>query len=263
MIVSAVFTTRSLRNELAQTTREKAVVEALAGEFGKMATLGRMAASIAHEINNPLAVIGEQAGWLKDLLQEEELAQSANFQEFADAVSKIAYHVNRAQKITHRLLGFARRTEPVQERVDLNALLEETIGFLENEARYRRLEVQTDFAATLPPTTSDSAQLQQVFLNILQNAMDACGKDGEIKVKTSHIAKDNTLTAEISDNGPGIPKEVLPKIFDPFFTTKEVGRGTGLGLAISRSIMDRLGGRMLVASEEGRGTTFTVYLPIK
>ena len=248
---------------MAQTTREKAVKEALAGEFGKMATLGWMAASMAHEINNPLAVIGEQAGWLEDLLQEEDLARSANFQEFADAVSKIAYHVQRAQKITRRFLGLARHQEPVQERVDLNAILQETIGFLENEARYRRLAMQTDFEATLPSTTSDSAQLQQVFLNILQNAMDACGRDGEIKVKTVHMAQKNSLAVAISDNGPGIPEERLDQIFAPFFTTKAVGRGTGLGLSISQGIMEGLGGRITVASEAGRGTTFTVYLPIK
>ena len=263
IVIGPVFTTPFPRKELAQTTREKAVIEALAREFGQMATLGRMAASMAHEINNPLAVIGEQAGWLQDLLRQEDLARSANFQEFADAVSKIEYHVNRARKITHRLLGFARRPEPVQERLDLNAILADTIGFLENETHYRQIEMQTDFDATLPQTTSDAAQLQQVFLNILHNAIDALGQDGEIKVKTVHIAHNNSLAVTISDNGPGIPKEMLNKIFDPFFTTKKAGQGTGLGLAISQDIVDKLGGRMLVASEEGQGTTFTIYLPIK
>jgi len=263
IIIGAVFTTRSMMNELVRMERKKAVSEDLAMQSTKMAALGKMAAGIAHEINNPLAVIGEKAGWLKDLLQEEDLAQSPNFQEFTDAVTKIEYHVSRAKKVTHRLLGFARRMEPVQEKVDLNAILDDTIGFLENEARYRNIDIQRDFEENLPQTTSDSAQLQQVFLNIFNNAIDAIGKDGEIKVKTYHIAQNNNLAVEISDNGPGIPKEMLDKIFDPFYTTKEIGKGTGLGLSISYTIIDKLGGRMLVASEVGKGTTFSIYLPVK
>jgi two-component system NtrC family sensor kinase len=263
IILGAVFTTRSMMKELIRMDRKKAVSEDLAMQSSKMAALGKMAAGIAHEINNPLAVIGEKAGWLKDLLQEEDLSQSPNYQEFSDAVNKIELHVSRAKKVTHRLLGFARRMEPVQERVDLNAVLDDTVGFLENEARYRNIDIQTSFEERLPQTTSDSAQLQQVFLNILNNAIDAIGKDGEILVKTAYMAKINNLAVEIRDNGPGIPKEMLDKIFDPFFTAKEVGKGTGLGLSISYSIIDKLGGRMLVASEEGKGTTFTIYLPIR
>jgi two-component system NtrC family sensor kinase len=263
IILGAIFTTRAMMKELVRMERKKAASEDLAMQSSKMAALGKMAAGIAHEINNPLAVIGEKAGWLKDLLHEEDLAQSPNYQEFADAVSKIENHVNRAKKVTHRLLGFARRMEPVQERVDLNAVLDDTIGFLENDARYRNIDIQTDFDEKLPQTTSDSAQLQQVFLNLLNNAIDAIGKDGEIMVKTTHLAKINSMAVEISDNGPGIPKEMVDKIFDPFFTTKEVGKGTGLGLSISYSIIDKLGGRMMVASEEGKGTTFTIYLPIR
>jgi len=263
VIILAVFSTRSMMKELLRMERKKAASEDLAMQSSKMAALGKMAAGIAHEINNPLAVIGEKAGWLKDLLREEDLGTSPNFEEFADAVNKIEVHVNRAKKITHRLLGFARRMEPVQERVNLNDILDDTIGFLENDARYRNIDIQTDFFEGLPSTTSDSSQLQQVFLNILNNAIDAIGKDGEITVKTSHLAKINNLAVEISDNGPGIPKEMVDKIFDPFFTTKTVGKGTGLGLSISYSIIDKLGGRMMVASEQGKGTTFTIYLPIK
>ena len=227
-----------------------------------MAALGKMAAGIAHEINNPLAVIGEKAGWIKDLLQMEDISKSENFQEYADAVNKIEQHINRAKTITHRLLGFARRMEPVTERVSINTVLDESVAFLENEARYRNIDIQADYAADLPLITSDSSQLQQVFLNILNNAIDAIGKEGEINIRSKHIAKNNEIRIEIDDNGPGIPKDVLNKIFDPFFTTKEVGKGTGLGLSISYSIVEKLGGRMMVASEEGKGTTFTIYLPV-
>lgn len=261
IIIGAFFTTNSMMKELVQMQRKKAASEDMMMQSSKMAALGKMAAGIAHEINNPLAVIGEKAGWLKDLLAEEDLAQSAGYHEFAEAVDRIEYHVNRAKKVTHRLLGFARRMEPVQERVDLNQVLQETLGFLENEARYRNINIVTDLAPGLPPLASGSSQMQQVFLNILNNAVDAVAKGGEISLKTRHLTKTNQISIEIHDNGPGIPKEMVNKIFDPFFTTKEIGKGTGLGLSISYNIVENLGGRMMVASEEGKGTTFTIYFP--
>jgi two-component system NtrC family sensor kinase len=164
--------------------------------------------------------------------------------------------------VTHRLLGFARRMEPMAERVNINEILDESIEFLKNEARYRSIEIQSNYAPDLPLTTTDQSQLQQVFLNIINNGIDAIGKDGEITINTS-TTKNNEISVVIHDNGPGMPKDVLQKIFDPFFTTKEVGKGTGLGLSISYSIIEKLGGRIMVASEEGQGTTFTIYLPVK
>jgi two-component system NtrC family sensor kinase len=262
IVVGALFITRAMMKEMEQMERKKAAADEISIQSAKMAALGKMAAGIAHEINNPLAVISEQAGWMKDLLKTEDLAKVENFQEFAEAVRKIEQHMNRAKTVTHRLLGFARRMEPVSEKVHINRVLDETIDFLENEARYRNIDIQTNYASDLPAITSDSTQLQQVFLNILNNAIDAIGKDGEILIRTSFIAKNNAVAIELSDNGPGIPKEALNKIFDPFFTTKEVGKGTGLGLSISYSIVEKLGGRIMVASQEGEGTTFTIYLPM-
>jgi two-component system NtrC family sensor kinase len=261
--IGAFFTTRSMMKELQQMDRKKAASDEMAIQSSKMAALGKMAAGIAHEINNPLAVIGEKAGWMKDLLGMEDVAKSENFQELSDAVTKIEYHVVRAKTVTHRLLGFARRMEPMEERVNINEILDESIDFLENDARYRNIDIQTNYAPDLPLTTTDQAQLQQVFLNIINNAIDAIGKDGEITINTRPIKQNNRISIEISDNGPGIPKELLQKIFDPFFTTKEVGKGTGLGLSISYSIIEKLGGRIMVASDEGNGTTFTIYLPVR
>jgi two-component system NtrC family sensor kinase len=259
--VGAVMTTRSMMEELLRVERQKAASDEMLIQSSKMAALGKMAAGIAHEINNPLAVIREKAGWAKDLLKTEDLSKSENFQEFADAMNKIEQHINRAKTITHRLLGFARRLEPVTERISINDLLDESVSFLKNEAHYRNIDIRADYAPDLPMIDSDSAQLQQVFLNILNNAIDAIGKDGEIIIRTNLITKTNAISIEMADNGPGIPKEALNKIFDPFFTTKEVGKGTGLGLSISYSIVEKLGGRIMVASEEGKGTTFNIYLP--
>jgi two-component system NtrC family sensor kinase len=263
IVLGTIAITHSMMNKLVRMEREKATSEDMMIQSSKMAALGKMAAGIAHEINNPLAVIGEKAGWMKDLLKKEDMAQSRNFQEFQDAASKIEYHVSRTKKITHRLLGFARRMEPVQEHVDINRVLDDTIDLLENEARYRKIDLQTDYHQDLPSTTSDSSQLQQVFLNILNNAIDAVEKDGEILISTSYNPHNQEIIVAVKDNGPGIPKETLPKIFDPFFTSKAMGKGTGLGLSITYSIVEKLGGRLMVASEVGQGTTFTIYIPIQ
>jgi two-component system NtrC family sensor kinase len=263
IVIGTYFTTRSMMKELQRMDQKQAASDEMAIQSSKMAALGKMAAGIAHEINNPLAVIGEKAGWMKDLLGMEEVAKSENFQELLDAVNKIEFHVVRAKTVTHRLLGFARRMEPMEERVNINDILDESIDFLENDARYRNIDIQTHYAPDLPLTTTDQAQLQQVFLNIINNAIDAIGKDGEITINTRPIKQNNRISIEITDTGPGISKEVLQKIFDPFFTTKEVGKGTGLGLSISYSIIEKLGGRIMVASEAGKGTTFTIYLPVR
>jgi len=262
IIIGTIFVTRVTIGQLVESDREKAILDSSLVQSGKMAALGKLAAGIAHEVNNPLAVIKEKVGWIMDLLSEEDISQSENFKEFEDAVQKIDFHVDRAKKVTHRLLGFARRMEPVREKVDINKLLDETIDFLKNEAHYRSITINTAYQPTVPTTVSDSSQIQQVFLNILNNAIDALGKDGTIDVKTSFNTKDEQIVITIADNGPGIPDEQLNRIFDPFFTTKEVGTGTGLGLSISYSIVEKLGGRIMVASEIGKGTAFTIYLPV-
>ena len=262
IVVSTLLISRRIIGELERTSREKAALDASLTQSGKMAALGKLAAGIAHEVNNPLAVIKEKVGWMSDLLAEEDLKTSENFVEFEDAVRKIDYHVDRAKKVTHRLLGFARRMEPVREKIDLNRLVSETIDFLRNEAHYRSIEILTDFMEDVPPTMSDSAQLQQVVLNILNNAIDAIGKSGKIEIGTGYNIEKQEMSVRISDNGPGMPHDVLARIFDPFFTTKEQGQGTGLGLSISYSIIEKLGGRIMVASEVGKGTAFTIYLPL-
>jgi len=170
--------------------------------------------------------------------------------------------VERARKVTHRLLGFARRMEPIQEQVTMNRVIEETVDFLKNEAHYRNIEIRTTLDPDLPTTTSDSSQLQQVFLNILNNAIDAIGKNGVITISTGYDLRNRELSVSIADDGPGIPSEVLGRVFDPFFTTKEVGKGTGLGLSISYSIIEKLGGTIKVASQVGKGTTFSIHIPL-
>src|SRR5208283_1039949 len=158
--------------------------------------------------------------------------------------------VERCRTITHRMLGFARRMEPTQESTDINWLLTETITFLENEARHREITVQQHYDERLQRIATDAAQLQQVFLNVIDNAIDAIGKGGTIAVRTRYASMDDEVVVEFEDNGPGIPKKILERIFDPFFTTKGVKAGTGLGLSISHGIIEKPGGRISVVSEE-------------
>jgi two-component system NtrC family sensor kinase len=150
--------------------------------------------------------------------------------------------------------------EPHLEDVDINGTLNQTISLLENYSRNNNIDIQTDLSPRLPIIASDQAQLQQVFLNLISNAIDAIEKDGLVEVN-SRISGD-MLMVSIKDDGPGITEDKMKRIFEPFFTTKVAGKGTGLGLWVSYSIMEKLGGKITVTSEVGKGATFTVEIPI-
>jgi len=262
VVIGTVLTTRVMTRRLKEIEKEKSKSEDLIIQSSKMAALGKMAAGIAHEINNPLQIIGDQAGWMKDLLDSEDMKQTENFEEFDQCIKKIERQVNRSREITHRLLRFGRRMETTQELVDVNQILMETLTFLENEAHFRDIQIQTNYDDNLPKISTDPNQLQQVFLNIIDNAIDAVGQSGQIRVETfTDNQNHKQIMVKISDNGPGISRELISKIFDPFFTTKRPDEGTGLGLSISYGIMEKLGGHIAVESEEGKGTTFIISVP--
>jgi two-component system NtrC family sensor kinase len=202
-----------------------------------------------------------QAGWIEELLPEEDPATLKNLEEYQATIKKIKHHVERAATITHRLLGFARKINAEQEQVQINEVVEETLSFLEKEAKHNNIAVNLKLDPQLPTTMTEGHRLQQILLNLIDNALDAVGHDGQVEIITSHKGQD--ISVQIVDNGPGIPPEIMKRIWDPFFTTKEQGKGTGLGLAISQNIIRTLGGSLNVESEVGRGTAFTVTIPIK
>lgn len=225
----------------------------------KLATIGRLAAGIAHEINNPMAIINEKAGLMGDLIGS--MSQFPNREKFLRLTESIRQSVDRCSTITHRLLGFARRMDVEIEVIDLNEVILEVIGFLENEALHHNVDVRRQLADDLPQISSDHGQLQQIFLNILNNAFSAVEAGGMVVITTwEHDA--DTVGVSIEDNGVGMSEQTRSHIFEPFFSTRE-GYGTGLGLSITYGIIKKLGGNIEVRSKEEEGTTFTVFLPKK
>lgn len=257
LIVSTVLV-RSMVGKIEQADKTRAALGDRVRQAEKMALVGRIAASVAHEINNPLQIIDNQAGLLKDMLAEEHGIPADRLTEYHDSADSIKRNIRRASNVTHKLLGFSRGSAEAAAPTDVNRLVDETIGFLEKEAAINHIAIVRAFDAGLGETLTDSCQLQQVFLNILNNAMDAIGKDGAITVRTAR--SDGDVIVEFSDSGPGLPVEAQHRLFDPFFSTKGE-RGTGLGLSISFNIMQRLGGSLNAANGPVKGSVFTVSIP--
>ena len=223
----------------------------------KLASIGRLAAGVAHEINNPLAIINQKSGLIGDYL---EFTPSFQYRDnIIKSLDVINNSVVRCKNITHRLLGFARRMDAVIEEIDLNRLVNDVILFLENESLHNRIKIRTDLESGLPPVQSDRTQLQQIFLNIINNAIDAIVQDGSIDI--SSTALHDGVEIKIKDDGPGMTPEILEHIFEPFFTTKELGKGTGLGLSITYGLIKKLGGTISVDSTVGNGTVFSIHIP--
>jgi two-component system NtrC family sensor kinase len=224
----------------------------------KLAAVGELAAGLAHEINNPLAIIRQEAEWLLFLCRQSD---PLDMTEAITGLRQILKQVDRSREITTNLLNFARRQKPVAQAVNLNRLVEDMVRLVAKEAQQRHITIITELAPDMPLLSTDAPLLRQVVLNLLNNAMQAINRDGTITIRTQILGA-NQVGLTISDTGCGIPKDHLPRIFDPFFTTKPSGQGTGLGLSICHGIIDRLGGTIAVASEVGKGSTFTITLPM-
>ncbi len=232
-------------------------------ESGKLASIGELAAGIAHEINNPVAIMVEEAGWIEDLLEEEDLKATTNLEEFRRALTQINTQGKRCKEITHKLLSFARKTDATVNDVQVNDCIREMVSLTAQMARYNNVIIETHLEENIPLVRISPSELQQVMLNLLNNAIDAMEKGGgtiRIQTRKSKTEK-NHLVISVEDDGPGIPKDYLDRIFDPFFTTKAVGKGTGLGLSICYGIIQKMGGKIDVASQVGVGTKFRIVMP--
>jgi signal transduction histidine kinase len=264
----AALSARRLLGLTGRVEAEKVCLDEQLVQSQKLASIGELSSGIAHEINNPLAIIGQEVEWVDHLLTQGEWSPPQSVAEVRDSVREINRQVERCRDITHKLLGFARKMEPVVQDTDLARLVEDMVRLMEKEANLKGIAVARSYAPDLPQLRTDPPLLRQVVLNLLTNAVHAAGQNGQAdqagpgsSITVSTRDEPGFLAISVADTGPGIPPDILPKIFDPFFTTKPTGTGTGLGLSISHGIVFKLGGRIDVQSEPGKGAVFTIRLP--
>jgi len=230
----------------------------------RLAEIGRTASGIAHEINNPIAVIGEISGWIEVVVGDAKGLNQEDRDELETAFQQIIKQVKRCRHITQQLLSYVRDLEPTQSSLDAHELLKETVTFLKPELKFKDFEVVLNFMEGPLLLHSDKQMLEQVFVNLISNAIYAVKEKGEpggrIVLKTSR--DESMLEFRISDNGTGISEENQKQMHDLFFTTKPTNKGTGLGLPICQNIIKKLGGGFSFETEIGEGTTFIVRLPV-
>jgi two-component system NtrC family sensor kinase len=231
-------------------------------EARKLASIGELAAGVAHEINNPVAIMLEHAGWMEDLLGEEDLQKAEILDEFKQSLKQIGIQGVRCKEITHKLLSFARSTDRTHTRIQLNNTIGETLNIVCNaSSKLEGITIQTDLDPGLPTVLASQTEMEEVLMNLIKNAIDAMSPaGGSLKIQSRR--ENNEVVVHISDTGHGMSETVMARVFDPFFTTKPAGQGTGLGLSICYGIIKKLGGTLTADSTVGVGTTFHIRIPI-
>ena len=224
----------------------------------KLASLGRMAAGVAHELNSPLTGIVTFAHLMLQRIPPENKMDREDLE-------VIIEQAERCSKIIKGLLGFSRALPAEKSDIRINDTIRHVIDMVKNQAKFHNIKIITDLSPDLPDIKGDASQLQQVYMNLLINAADAMNDRGEIRIATRMIKEDGVdyIEIEFTDTGPGIPEEYMGRLFEPFFTTKPVGKGTGLGLSVSHGIVRKHGGHIIVKSKVGEGTTFLIRLPVR
>ncbi len=250
-------TYRTVRRRVVELERQRDAFYLEFARLSKSASLGDIAFSIAHDLNNPLAVVNEEAGWCEDLLHDPPAAEGARG-EFAASLAEIRRQVRRASDLTRRILTWGRDVDHASG-VDISVLLAQTQRLLESSLAARGVSVVQEFADHVPPVSGDTEDFRQVFFHLMKNAVEAMPDGGTLTLTT--FGQSDHVRVSIADTGPGIPPDWLARIFEPFYTTKPEGQGTGLGLPITAWIVHRAGGRIEVDSRVGGGTTFRVTLP--
>jgi len=260
-----LFSTNRLINRAEANEEARKELKTQLFHAAKLVSVGELAAGIAHEINNPLAIISSQCGVIRDMFDPEVGGDAHMKPETPDNIVNeldiVDEAVNRAKDITRKLLKSARKSEPRLEKCNVNQILDDVVdGLIEKEFQVANIELVKDYDSHLPKILLDPDQIYQVFQNLVNNAGDAIEDSGQVTLSTR--IKDENIQVVVSDTGKGIAHEQMGKIFLPFFTTKEVGKGTGLGLGISLSIVESMGGDIDVQSMPDAGSSFIVSLPI-
>lgn len=252
--------TRTLEQRVEQKTAELKKAHEHALHTEKMASIGKMAAVLAHEINNPLSGILTYAKLLRKWTDYEDGGKSKQ-REIRESLDLIASESRRCGDLVKNLLTFSRTTPMNLQPTNLNQVIDRALRLVQHQFDLAGIPVQKQFDPELPLAHCDGAQIEQVLLALIMNALDAMPQGGNLWLTTRYCDSDGAVRVVVRDDGSGIPPEILERIFEPFLTTKETGRGVGLGLAISQSILERHDGKIEVQSEVGRGTTFTITLP--
>ena len=250
---------RTLEERVDEKTRQLRGAQEEMLRVERMASIGKLAAVVAHEINNPLAGILTYAKLLKKRLSRETAVNQENI----GMLDLVESESRRCGEIVKNLMTFARPTSMNREPADLNAIIDRCVRLVQHQLKLRNIELHQELTSDLPHVRCDSGQIEQVILALVMNAIDAMSNGGNLTLCSRKLENSGQVQVEVRDDGVGMPKEVLAKMFEPFFTTKEHGRGLGLGLAISRNIVDRHAGKIEVSSVPGHGTTFTITLPLQ
>jgi two-component system, NtrC family, sensor kinase len=254
--------TKTLEDRVEQKTRELKRAHDHVLHSEKMASIGKMAAVVAHEINNPLSGILTYARLLQKWLERGTM-QGEKRQEAEECLSLIASESRRCGDLVKNLLTFSRSAPMNAEPTDLNLVIDRCVRLVQHQLELGAIQLHTDLGSSLPKVHGDPSQIEQVVLALVMNAIDAMPRGGNLWLQTRLNENQQELELEVRDDGMGIPPEILPQIFEPFLTTKEATHGVGLGLAISHSIIERHRGRIEVQSESGKGTRFTITLPLE
>lgn len=254
--------TKTLEKRVEQKTQELQRAQEQMMQVEKMASIGKLAAVVAHEINNPLAGILTYTKLLQKWIargdwNEERRAEVRSSLELVESESR------RCGEIVKNLLVFSRTAPMNLEWTDLRVVVDRCVRLVHHQLELANIELDLQLAGDMPAVYCDAAQMEQVLLALTMNAIDAMPRGGRLRISSRVAAGGAQAELEVADDGVGIPADLLPNMFEPFFTTKERGHGVGLGLAISRGIVERHGGKISVASDPGRGTTFTIRLPIE
>ncbi|MGE4506540.1 MAG: ATP-binding protein, partial [Desulfovibrionaceae bacterium] len=248
ILVVIYFISTYMINNVYESDLQQAKVMQHMEDTNRLASIGRLAAGVAHEINNPLAIINMKAGLIKDMFELKKEYQSD--EKLMDQINAVIHSVERCGLITKQLLGFAREVELNVQDLDIEATVLEVLGFLGKEAAYRNIEVVVDIAPDVPSIRSDRSKMQQILLNIINNAFQAMTGGGRLMISAAQVGPDQ-VDIVIADNGPGIPEENRKKIFEPFFTTKRKTSGSGLGLSITYGLVKKLSGTIRADSAVG------------
>ena len=260
LIITAVLATWHLTRQIEKVTDEREALSRAFVRSAKLASIGELTTGLAHEINNPLAIISAEQTNIADIISDRE-STSTDFEQALESVNRCKNQVRRCGAITQKLLQFGRSKESHVEPIELSPQLREITSLMERQASLRNVTINLNIDDDLPFVLADPIEIEQVVVNLINNSMDAMPSGGEISIRT--IQDVDQVFLEVADTGTGIPSEVIDRVFEPFYTTKPVGQGTGLGLSVCYGIVRSWGGEIKITSRMGKGTAVRLILLIQ